>query len=78
MKTAEEILQSHYVKDKGLNNPEYVIEAMKEYAREACEQQRHLCYRAYMDQPIATGADKFNAISNEMEAILNAPLPTLP
>lgn len=49
------------------------------YARskwnEACETQIKICYRAYMDQPVAQGANKFDAISNEMDAILTAPKP---
>lgn len=34
IKTAEEILQHHYVHDRGLNNPEYAINAMRAYAEQ--------------------------------------------
>lgn len=34
MKTAQEILQKHYELGRGLTNPDYVIEAMKEHTRQ--------------------------------------------
>jgi hypothetical protein len=67
-KTAEEILQHHYVHNKGLNNPQYVIEAMKEYARLACDKQRTLC----MNHAQCSDAWEIDGSS-----ILNAPEPDL-
>lgn len=43
MKTKEEILQHHYVHDKGLNNPDYVLNAMQEFSdQENAELRREL------------------------------------
>jgi len=43
LKTAEEILQYHYIHDRGLVNPNYVVNAMQDYARQVAEAVREEC-----------------------------------
>lgn len=71
-----EIDESNNITSKPYSEERASDEAAELYARskweEACDQQRKICYRAYMDQPVAQGKDKFETISKEMESILNA------
>lgn len=54
-----------------------IHEAMKAYAREACEEQRIKCCHEYMKIEVHECSDEFKTIQSEYEAIENAPLPEL-
>jgi hypothetical protein len=45
MKTFDEILQQHYIHDKGLNNPEYIKNSAFEFALQVAEAVRDECSR---------------------------------
>jgi hypothetical protein len=72
--TAKETLEKHYTNHKKrIGYPNNVFQAMKDYARQKCEEQRKICSEkgivftdAYGDQAVITGGDY----------ILNAPEPS--
>jgi hypothetical protein len=75
--TAEEIWQAAYFKNYGTNMDNHVsdweIEAMKDYARQKCEEQRKICLRAYDN--FYAGSEEDFAPQPLVDAILNAPEP---
>lgn len=71
MRLATEILEEH----NGLF-PDYIIAAMKEYAKEACEEQKKICLanaKADWDRHVRGNIEAFV----KDYTILNAPLPEL-
>jgi hypothetical protein len=68
MRTADEILEENFPTPDD-EDRQMIINAMKEYAKEACEEQRKIC----SNKPDGWDNDAYSL----SQKILNAPLPEL-
>lgn len=83
MKTAEEILESRglLLRDQ-MDVANQLIEAMKEYAEQACKEQRRICAMKYAFESVTNDSNNYEIDGKGMKDLVftdidNAPQPKL-